>query len=206
MKKIIWILILFLSANVVFAEETAQSVFNELVKKFSAAPSVSFEFALDGNASFRGSLKSKPGNKYVITTSERKIVSNGKNIWNYSIKDNKVILSEQEVGSIGSISVENVFYSFSSTFKPVSLKRENDSKLGTSLVLHLRSDKAQSQLNIETMQLVLDTKTKQIKAVRLDGTDGKQSWTIKKINTTNKIADSAFEFTPPKNCEVIDLR
>lgn len=202
----ICIALLFLAANVLSAQETSQSVFNELVKKFSAAASVSFEFSLDGNSSFRGSLKSKPGNKYIITTAERKIVSNGKTIWNYSIKDNKVILSDQEVGSIGSISVENVFYSFSSAFKPVSLKRENDSKLGTSLVLHLRSDKAVSQLNIETMQLVLDAKTKQIKAVRLDGTDGKQTWAIKKVNTTNKIADSAFEFTPPKNCEVIDLR
>lgn len=206
MKKMICIALLFLAANVLSAQETSQSVFNELVKKFSAAASVSFEFSLDGNSSFRGSLKSKPGNKYIITTAERKIVSNGKTIWNYSIKDNKVILSDQEVGSIGSISVENVFYSFSSAFKPVSLKRENDSKLGTSLVLHLRSDKAVSQLNIETMQLVLDAKTKQIKAVRLDGTDGKQTWAIKKVNTTNKIADSAFEFTPPKNCEVIDLR
>lgn len=206
MRKLVCIIVLLASVQALCAQESAQSVFNELVKKFSSAPSVSFEFALDGNTSFRGSLKSKPGNKYAITTADRKIVSNGKTIWNYSIKDNKVILSEQEVGSIGSISVENVFYSFSSTFKPVSLKRENDSKHGTSLVLHLRSDKALSQLNIETMQLVLDAKSKQIKAVRLDGTDGKQSWAIKKINTTNKISDSAFEFVPPKNCEVIDLR
>ncbi|MGB9913882.1 MAG: LolA family protein, partial [Candidatus Kapaibacteriota bacterium] len=81
------------------------------------------------------------------------------------------------------------------------LAKEINSQLGSNLVLHLRLKEDSAQ----NVKIYLDSKL-QIKAIAFSNGRESAIYQIKKINLNVKTTSSTFDFSPPKDTEVIDLR
>ena len=163
--------------------------------------SVSLNFKLVGN-DFSGNLIAKKGNKYKMNLGDRIIICDGKTIWNYSEKDNKVVIGDFQKDN-ENISLEDIFFSFIENFEPVSLISMKD---GNSYLIKLKSkDSINYMPDISEVNLKISKKFI-IESIQIIENNETLTWQIRKLKYTNHIEDSEFEFAIPKKCTVIDLR
>jgi outer membrane lipoprotein-sorting protein len=204
MKKIVYLIIICLSFSHYSKAATKESVHQELINIYKHVTQVSFEFTLL-QEKFKGYLTAKSGNKYKMVVAERIIISNGKTIWNYSEKENKVVISDFEELS-DQVSIDKIFFSFLNTFKPAKLSEATTSKGVKSYILTLKADeKFKSLMHISTVDIWVDMGTYDI--IQFEITEPqKMTWIIDKMKLRKKSDDSIFEFKPNDSCTVIDLR
>ena len=120
-------LILFLLTYSLSAQ-TKDEVFSKIVKKYKNIGSISFSFQNEEITGFAGILKAKKNNKYIIEANDRIIKCNGKTLWNYSISEKKVIISDFEENYVEENSIETIFFNFLNDYEPNDLKSEQSSK------------------------------------------------------------------------------
>jgi len=195
--------ILFLFNNSLFSQ-SKEEVFSQIGNKYKKISSISFNFQNEEMKSFSGSLKAKKNNKYIIEASDRIIRCNGKTLWNYSLTDNKVIISDFEESYVEENSIETIFFSFLNDYEPIELKREQSSK-SSSLLLVLKKKKADSKSNNE-IKIWLEPKTLIPVKLQIYNNNEKSNWFVSNLKTDLNLNDSQFNFTVPKEAEVIDLR
>ena len=202
-----WSVILFhiLPAALV-AQYDASSLYNELNKKIENVSTISLKFTVNGQTGFKGALKAKKGNKFIIETPANKIICDGKTIWNYSESEKKVVINNYEQNSQGS-SVEKFFFSFFQKYKPQSLKKETSSKGKFSYILGLIPDtKVKDQDLFKEVKIWLSTDNLSIQRLQFDDGSNKQTWNLSNLNINPSLSDKSFRFIPPKDIEIIDLR
>lgn len=192
--------ILFVS-NFAFAQNKDEA-FNKLKTKLSNVKSISFSFDENGN---KGSIKAAKGNKFIIIAGDRKIISNGKDLWNYSTAEKKVMLSEYE-NSSSMANLDDIFMNFSTAFKPLSLIKENASNGGTSNVLILQNNDGKSLKNISEIKIYSQGNFDDFSAIEIKSKSGTKKFGIKNLQINPKMKDSQFNFEVPKGVELIDLR
>lgn len=183
------------------AEISKQKVYQKLLDIYGNVESVSLNFNLVGN-NFSGNLIAKKGNKYKMNLGDRIIICNGKTIWNYSKKDNKVVIGNFQKDN-ENISLEDIFFSFIENFEPISLiplKEDN------SYLIKLKSkDSSNYMSNISEVNLKITNKYV-IKSIQIIENGETLTWKIMDLNYTPKFNEKVFEFTLPQKCTVIDLR
>jgi outer membrane lipoprotein-sorting protein len=166
--------------------------------------SVSFQF-YSVESAIKGSLKASMGNKYYMTVPDRTVVCDGKNIWNYSKDEKKVVISQFEENT-SSFSIDNFFFSFLNGYRPVNYYKENSSAKGSGYVLEMEPiNKTPQSIQINRLKLWVDTGLN-IKKVEILTPQSPQTWEISNFQINPTIAKKVFSFTAPKDCEVIDLR
>ena len=126
-------------------------------------------------------------------------------IWNYSKQEKKVVISQFEENT-SSFSIDNFFFSFLNGYKPVNYYKENSSAKGLAYVLEMEPiSKSSQSITITKLKLWLDTGLN-IQKVEILTPQSPQTWEISNFQINPSIAKKVFQFTAPKDCEVIDLR
>jgi outer membrane lipoprotein carrier protein len=198
------VFLMTISYNVLLCQATKESVYSELVNIYKHVTTISFNFhQIEEN--MKGSITAKEGNKYKMVLEERIIVCNGKTIWNYVPKDNKVVISNyEEIGD--QVSLESLFFSFLDDFKPVKLEEANTSEGVTAYVLTLKvKDNSKNFKSISTVQVWVNKGTYDIIQFHITEPH-KMTWLIDRLRLRRHSENSIFEFSPQKDCKIIDLR
>ena len=189
------------------AELSKESVNNKLKEKYEDISSISFGFSSLDNYNFKGAIKAKKGNKYILSMPGRDIVSNGKTIWNVATADKKVIISNYEDSGEGSLSIENLFFHFLDNYEPTELAKESSSKGKSQYVLTLNPSVSDFQFgNYSQIRLWLSINDLNIEQIELSGDYEINTYAIEDIKTNNKIKDRTFDYIPEEEMEIIDLR
>lgn len=199
LTKILFFLLIV--SNFTFAQNKDEA-FNKLKTKLSNVKSISFSFDENGN---KGSIKASKGNKFIIVAGDRKIISNGKDLWNYSTAEKKVMLSEYENTS-SMANLDDIFMNFSTAFKPLSLIKENSSNGGSSNVLILQNNDGKALKNISEIKIYSQGNFDDFSVIEIKSKSGTKKFGIKNLQINPKMKDSQFNFEVPKGVELIDLR
>ena len=179
------------------------SCFEQLVHKYSGVTSISFRFKSTDMSDMRGKISAEKGNKYYLELLDRTIVCDSKTLWNFSKPDKKLIISNFEGDDNKESSIEQFFFNFLKSYKPVSLTEESSSRGKTSTVLKLIP--SENKQGVKYLMLYL-SKNYDIHSVSFF--DGKkfQTWDVNDVVLNKKFPKNYFEFNPPENTTVIDLR
>lgn len=187
------------------AQHTAETLFAEIQKIFKNLRSVSFDFLSENNNNLKGNIKAETGNKYFIKMTERHIISNGKLVWNFSVKDKKVIINEIPKKD-SEFSIESFFFSFLNSFEPKELKKETSSGKGFQYLLTLIPSKTNSDNNVTSIQLTINQKNLMVNSVQINYGDYIDKWQIDNLELNPKLKPEIFSFQTTKEMEIIDLR
>ena len=205
-SKFRYILIAFILINSLLKaqEPTKESVYSEITDIYKYIQQVSFDFVLKEEG-FSGHLTAKKGNKYKMVVNKRVIICNGKTVWNYSPDENKVYISDFEEFE-DQLSIDKIFFSFLNSFKPLKITEGKNEKGEKVYTLLLKTDKDfETTMNISLVELTINHETFDIEKFQINEPQ-KMTWIIKKLKLRKKSEDSLFEFYPPENCEIVDLR
>ncbi len=205
MKKVfvlVWVLFAVYPSNFIFSLDKAK-VFDQLQKKYFSSSALKITFS-QVNSNYKGILIFQQPNKFHLELKkgndiESIIISNGSNMWNYSIRHKRVIISK--VVSEDELSLQTFFTYLPSKFKPISLSKEINSLLGSSMVLKVQQVGNESQ----SVKIFLNKKI-DIKAVEFDDGSNVFLYSISKIKSLDKFSKDFFEFKPPKGVEIFDYR
>lgn len=184
--------------------QTKEELFSQLSSRFTKASSISFDFQSEEMKSFIGTIKAKKGNKYIIEASGRIIKCNGKTLWNYSIQDKQVIISDFNESYLEGSSIETIFFKFLNEYEPIDLKREHSSK-SSSLLLIMKKKGSSAKDNNE-IHIWLEHKTHNPLKIQMVNNNEKSNWLISNLKTDLTLSDSQFKLSIPKEVEIIDLR
>jgi outer membrane lipoprotein-sorting protein len=179
--------------------QTKEIVFNQLKNNFSSLDKISFSFQSMENKSYQGKLIASKDGKYKLFLPDKIIISDGNTIWNYTIKDKLVVISNN---TSQNNSLQTIFFNIIHNFFPTELKDILNSRKGKLLQLNLQS-KTNKQ---EQLVLFLDQKSLQIQQIIFNYNNATGNYTINKLIINPKVADSEFTFKTPKGVEEIDLR
>jgi len=204
MRKYIYILI-YLSTQFIALSIDKDIEFEKLKAKFTdantiiilASNSTQNEINLTSYTRDTIDIKITRGNKYQIKSSNRILTSDGDTLWNYSKEDNNVIISTFNSFS-SETSIENIFFEKINNMKVVSLKSGNDTQLGAYYKLELIS-----KVDDEKVYIYL-SKLKKLIALEIVNDFSEQIWHIIKFKVSKENAN--YNFIPPKDIELIDLR
>lgn len=179
-------------------------VFNKLKSLYSGLETISFDFSSNSKFGLSASLIAKKGNKYRITMDSREIYCDSKTIWNYSIRDNNVLISTFK--DINNNSLEQVFFNFIKNYSPINLYKENNTKGKEDLILELQANDPKNSI-YDKINLSIDNKLI-INGIVLFKNYQKESFNINNIKLNEKIDDKYFEFNKKNKdkLEIIDLR
>lgn len=196
MKKCtIWVLFFFIPLQMLALDK--DKVFETLKGKFAKVESIAVKFYSTNYKN--GNLLAKKGGRFRLQVASRLIVSNGKEIWNYSAAEKKVVIQKVEVSN--NISLDNFLLNFANDFEPVSFFRENSSQSGARNCLQLKYKPEPSHI----IRLYLDERN-EIREIVFAFGNNEESFVIKSLRVNPKVTDAQFNFKIPKGTEVIDLR
>lgn len=195
-KKHTILILLFLVPLQILALDK-DKVFETLKRKFTKVESIAVEFYSTNYK--RGNLLAKKGGRFRLQVGSRLIVSNGKEIWNYSATEKKVVIQKVEISN--TISLDNFLLNFAIDFEPVSFTRENSSQSGARNCLQLKYKPEPSHI----IRVYLNERN-EIREIAFAFGNNEESFVIKSLRVNPKVTDAQFNFKIPKDTEVIDLR
>lgn len=194
MRNLISVFLIFIFASSLFAIDK-KSLFNELKDEFKELNSIEIYFINRDTPEVTGHIIAKKGNKYRITMGDRIISSDGVTVWNYSITQNTVLISNFK--EINSGSLENLFFTEINNSKPISLNTINSTSKPYKYELKIKNDETEMSYKIFLSD------SKKIYSVLFDDID--EEWILEKLNK-NITTPSSFEPKFDKDVEIIDLR
>ena len=198
MKKIVLLLFVVFSFALLAKDYNMNSMFDALKKKYGDLKSVSASiYNPDGHIS--ATMTAEKGNKYYVKSKNIVLVSDGKTIWNYNVKDKKVTINSQDAFDIKQ-SIDYVFFSFITDFSPISI-----ASVKNGYVLELQYNKQMNTL-IDKLYLWIDGKTLDIFKIQWRSGYDLQTWEISNLKLNPKLKKGSFKFKIPKGTEVVDLR
>ena len=162
---------------------------------------VAFGFKqLDGDKN-SGFLKAKKGNKYLLSSSGRKIYCDSKKVWNYSVKENQVLISDYS-SSETTFSLDNIFFGIANNYSVQGFAKEKKTGL---FVLTLKiNDSVAAKIKTKCVKIWLTSEYK-IKYLSTDYNDTTIRFLITDLVLNPALKESTFKFVAPKECKVIDL-
>lgn len=206
-KILIFIVAALLVVSAAFAQNSKESVFLKFKEKYGSMKSAVIDFSLEENTEMSGKLKAKKGDKYSLETTERIIVCDGETIWNYSKKDNLLLVSGFTKYDEKSVSIENFFFDAMENYEPISLSAASSSRGERGYLLKIRPKENSAVYGeIESIALTLDKNDFSPLNILTEGKRGKMTWDVKKFVANPKLPDSEFEFEAPKDAQVIEMK
>lgn len=195
-----------LALYLAFPQNDKKAEYNKLVEKYSGLKSLSTKFSIDGNYRVTGSIRAKKGNKYLLDLGNRIVVSNGKTLWNYSKRSNNVVISKFDESNMD-FSIEQFFFNYLLAYIPTELKSESKSKGDFYYILRIEPEnKEKMLLGVNYIDIKYDPKNYNIIGLNIAEGNQIQYWRLEDFKINPVLNDSLFEFTPPKDAEIIDMR
>ncbi len=203
MKKIFIIISLFLITNSLFSQQDKNKIFTNLKKKYGNAKSIILTFGSSEKEANNYILRAKIGNKFHIAMDNRKIICDGKTVWNYNIVAKNVIISEF-ANELSGLTLDYFFFNIFDKLKPVELKTELSSSSKKNYILDLNC--TDNSIEIKKVSLFLDSAYSKIIAIKIKTNDIEQKWYVKDLQINKQLKDDEFIFKIPNGVETIDYR
>lgn len=197
-KRLVFAALSILLSVLVFGQDN-----NDLLKavqaKYNSINTLSVDFSKSsGNkVDFTGKLYLKKENKLRIELRNNTIISDGETFWNYSKKENKVIINNYDAAEPTELSL-NTFINVYPSRSSVSEGVEDNYK---TLTLKPKS----SELDFSSAKLYINSDNLVDKVI-IEGNSGKSTITFSDYMLNKDIQNSVFTYSPPKGIKVIDLR
>ena len=182
-------------------------IFNELINKIDDSKRLKVEYFndnlsdnLSGNSGDNiGSIYIEKSNKYRIDLGQRIIASDGKTVWNYDLKNQKVIITNFE-NDEGQISIPNILMNLKNNYKPHTLKKNHHSSGAENIwMLELVSKADGSKI-----ELILN-KNHKLRHITFSSEEFVQSWEIKSLHF-NPPRLNVLKLSDDSKFDIIDLR
>ncbi|HEY6907350.1 MAG TPA: outer membrane lipoprotein carrier protein LolA [Ignavibacteriaceae bacterium] len=198
MKRLVFAALSILLSVLMFGQDN-----NDLLKavqaKYNSINTLSVDFSKSsGNkVDFSGKLYLKKENKLRIELTNNTIISDGETFWNYSKKENKVIINNYDADEPTELSL-NSFINVYPSKSTVSEGMEDNYK---TLTLKPKS----SELDFSSAKLYINSDNL-VEKVIIDSNSGKSTISFSDYMLNKDIQNSVFTYSPPKGIKVIDLR
>ena len=187
-------IILLIGAVCSFSQISKKAVLDTLQNRFNNLESISFKFYNEDIDELKGQLIAVKGNKYKLEIGDKIIVSDSDTVWNYSIKENTVLVSEFK--DLKSVSIENIFFEYLNNSDPISLSKVNTSFGDNYYKLELENTKEELKFSL-FLNRNLD-----VKGFHFEDRD--ETWIIENLRI-NPPPPTRFKFDASEDAEVIQL-
>mgnify|MGYP000384955234 CR=1 FL=1 len=212
-KPIIYFLII-VNYNV-FAQSdySASEIMENVQKKYSTittatakfTQTTSFKYAKIEQSSV-GTVTMKKGNNFRIETEQQTIVTDGKTVWFYSPINKQVLISTYQQKE-QTLSPDKFLFNLPNDYAGTIVNEETKS-VGADVVLKLvpkeKSKNAQFIKSLKVWVVEDDWSVRKIEYI--DANETRTTYTLTSLEFNKKISDEVFQFTIPKDVEVVDLR
>lgn len=204
MKFLIKTLLFIIFSTLLFSQNSKDDIFKQLKDKYGNLQTISADFALSNNSVVKGKFLAKAGNKYIMQMDNRIITCDGSTLWNYSARQNNVVISKFEEMS-DDVSVEKILFDLMNDYKILDAKKEVTTGKQSSIVITLQKSNPLDN-NLNKVKLWINPKNYNINSVGIDRAGEFEIWHLNNLKINSKIEDNKFEYKIPKNVEQIDLR
>lgn len=196
--SIFFISVLFLSNSL--GQANPQELLKNIQDKFNSINDLSADLAqsVNGKINLKGKVFYKKDNHLRFEFENNVIVSDGETSWNYSKKQNKVIISDYDSEGNKILSIRQLIYEY-----------PEDCKLSMSEVDGIKTLELIPQddtFTFNSIKLFVDSENLIIKVLIDDPATGNIQVNLSDIQINKKLADSYFQFLPPEGSQIIDLR
>ena len=204
------ILLTLIMSTYVFAQDEAD-IIEELQDVYEDIDYLTAEFIqkdlfkLTGSENVtEGKIYIKNGTEYRLETEEHTVVTDGKSVWSYSPRTNKVIIDKVKEGD-ASLLPRDMLFTYPKSYYSNLIDEE---KIGKDSFFVLKmTPKEDIQGYIKSMKIWVNKKTFLIYKIEYDDlNDNTSSFEIVKMDIESKIPDTYFEFKAPPESETIDMR
>jgi outer membrane lipoprotein-sorting protein len=188
--------LLLLSINT-FASD-ADKLLKEVKDKFNSIKDFSAQINQDGkNSVFNGTVMFKKENKFRLELKNMTIISDGTTLWNYSKKENKVVIDE--------VNEESFPFSLEILLNEYPSKSNlSSSTEGKFRILEL-TPKPGSRLNFTRARLWINEQNL-VERINVENQQSGYSFRLSGYKLNQDTPDSMFSFKAPEGSRVIDLR
>jgi chaperone LolA len=193
--------VLFSSA--LYAGDAAHDLLSRIVDRYSHASGVVAKFAEEGAGdNVHGTITFKGKDKFRLELDDKTIVCNGKVIWIYTPSQNRVTIDAYHQKS-NSLTPE--FFIAKVPDNAHARILEQGSGKYTRMLLEPPTEDAWGF--IKSLTIDVEESNATIHKVEIASQDSApRVITIQSLKLDTKPAESTFEFTPPKDATVVDLR
>ena len=196
--SIFFISVLFLSNSL--GQANPQELLKNIQDKFNSINDLSADLAqsVNGKINLKGKVFYKKDNHLRFEFENNVIVSDGETSWNYSKKQNKVIISDYDSEGNKILSIRQLIYEY-----------PEDCKLSMSEVDGIKTLELIPQddtFTFDSIKLFVDSENLIIKVLIDDPATGNIQVNLSDIQINKGLADSYFQFSPPEGSQIIDLR
>lgn len=211
MKKMTAIIpLIFVLTSVVYGQSAEEVIQNVRAQVNTSEPirvefQQVFQWKLTGKEEkVQGSMDLQGLDKFRIETPDQTIVSNGKTMWTYSRPENQVIIDTvRQSGQ--SLMPRDILFSYPDEYNTKIIQKS--AELDGQFVVVLRMLPKNEDQFIQEIKVWINRESwKPMKVEFTDLNDNQTMYSIKSITKDANISGNTFQFQPPKEAEVIDVR
>ncbi|MCK6601405.1 MAG: outer membrane lipoprotein carrier protein LolA [Bacteroidetes bacterium] len=201
---------LLVSFSLMFGGLSAKEVLEKVRKSYDSMKDASAEFdqvvqfkVSRLNQKLAGKIAIKKKDKMRLETEEQMLITDGTTSWTYSILNEKVIVDRFDPES-SELSPSRFFIEFPKDFLIEVLGEENFAGMNT---YKLKLTPKNPDNFIQEMKLWVDDDDWYVRQIEVSDINGSTTlYRLKQLQINKGIPDQYFQFSAPKNVEVIDLR
>jgi chaperone LolA len=201
LHKILFLLIF----PVTFYAQTANAVIAKVQEKFIKIDNLQADFEQGINSvhsseviDFVGKFFYKKGDSFRIELPNRMIISDGKSVWNFDKKQNKVVISDAEFDE-ASFSLKKIIFTYPAKCKLTLVKSENN-------LFYVKAVPTSMELSFKEVYLSINNKFLLNKVEIVDFNNMKFTFELFNISLNKNLDNKLFQYQPSTEVEVIDLR
>jgi len=211
MKKITAIITLLLVLTPIVYGQSAEEVIQNVRAQVNTTEPIRvqfqqvFQWKLTGKEEkVQGSMDLQGLDKFRIETPDQTIVSNGKTMWTYSRPENQVIIDTvRQSGQ--SLMPRDILFSYPDEYNTKIIQKS--AELDGQFVVVLRMLPKNEDQFIQEIKVWINRESwKPMKVEFTDLNDNQTVYSIESITKDANISGNTFQFQPPKEAEVIDVR
>ena len=208
-KKLL-VLVLFLSATVVNAQEKSETIVAKIRQTYEKLESLRGEFeqqytwSLAGETqTLNGTLYLKKGDRYRVETPNQMIITDGKTVWTYALDKKQVMVDRLEKSKENPLP-RDLILKYTHDFKAKLLRSE---KVGAADCYVLALTPREEEAYVQSVTAWIDKTTYLAPRIeQIDINDNKTIYLLKNVQRNTPIADELFTFKIPADAEVVDMR
>jgi chaperone LolA len=199
-----------LNAHPASAGDDPDAVIAKLQKKYDSIRDASVSFTetvrfgvTQSEQSFSGKFSMKRGNKYRIDLGHENIVTDGLTVWSYSKINNQVLIDKYKEDP-KSFSPDKVLVNVPANYQASAMGKDTVQRFETIAIKLIPKDE---KSNVKWIKVWVDEDEWLMRRMQyLDVSDNLTTYEITDIRLNLALRDNQFQFEPPKDAEVIDLR
>lgn len=211
MKKIAAFTFMILTLSTVLFGQSAETIIKNVQTQVKTNEPIRvkfqqvFEWKLTGKVEkVDGSMILQGLDKFRIEIPDQTIVSDGKTMWTYSRPENQVIIDTVRQ-SEQSLMPRDILFSYPDKYHTKILQKSVE--LNGQFAVVLRMLPKDEDAFIQEIKVWINRESwKPMKVEFTDLNDNQTIYDINSIQVDQTIPDSTFQFQPPKEAEVIDVR